>query len=222
MLPCPGEDLGLEGGELFLGEFRQHAGTLVSLLHVQAGPLHHSLVHPRQEYCPFRGSPRSSQLGFPQFGDQVLAELSLDFQLVTHVDQWPRQRGQGPVEVGRVGPGDQLVDGVERDGDDCDADQAIDQEWPLGDMACEGQVGLDGLDRVRELPFGDLDACFDGHDQAQVPHRLKVGQTDIDDIEPLLGHGIIPVARLAVRPNSICWNCPLHSSTNLRASAVGN
>ena len=39
-----------------------------------------------------------------------------------------------------------------------EADQAVDQEGPFGDVAGEGQAGLDGPDGLVVLPLGDLDA----------------------------------------------------------------
>ena len=49
----------------------------------------------------------------------------------------PRQRRQGPVEVGRVRLLHQLLDVAEYDGGEADADLALDDGWPLADVPAQ-------------------------------------------------------------------------------------
>ena len=64
--------------------------------------------------------------------------------------------GDGQYRLGRAGLGDQLFARLEHEPDPREGHQAVNQERPLGDVAGEGQAGLDGPDGPVEVLLGDL------------------------------------------------------------------
>jgi hypothetical protein len=140
-------------------------GLGIQVQHESSDQLLHLLG--RQRLSPVAGDR------FAQARQKLIDRHPFAFQWEAQVDEWPRQVGQRPVQVGAARPPDPLFDLGQHHRAEGVADQRLDQRRALTDVAGQGEARLQRGVGLVVLAVVQLEAGPQCQQPADWPQRLN-------------------------------------------------